>query len=67
MWKLIQDKNTQGWFVPSKDEWSAFAVMLQGKGLTGSNHSSNFGLQTWYWYSSQSNAGNAWDTCFNNG
>ena len=69
MWKLIQDKCEQGWFVPSKDEWSAFAVMLQGKekGLTTSNYSSDFGLQNWYWSSSQGIANNAWVAGFDNG
>ena len=67
MWKLIQDKYSEGWFVPSKEEWSAFAVMLQGKGLTTSNNSSDFGLQNWYWSSSQSDARTAWLAGFNTG
>ena len=64
MWKLIQDKVKQGWFVPSKEEWSAFAVMLEGKGLRTSNYSSDFGLQNWYWSSSQNNASGAWGAYF---
>ena len=67
MWKLIQDKVKQGWFVPSKEEWSAFAVMLEGKGLRTSNYSSDFGLQNWYWSSSQYDTNSAWDAGFNNG
>ena len=67
MWKLIQDKYSEGWFVPSKEEWLAFAVMLQGKGLTTSNNSSDFGLQNWYWSSSQSDARTAWLAGFNTG
>ena len=67
MWKLIQDKVKQGWFVPSKEEWSAFAVMLEGKGLRTSNYSSDFGLQNWYWSSSQGIANNAWVAGFDNG
>ncbi len=69
MWKLIQAKYSEGWFVPSRDEWSAFAVMLKGKGkgLDTSKDSSNFGLQSWYWASSQYGANNAWLANFDNG
>ena len=68
MWKLIQDKVKQGWFVPSSGEWSAFGVMLQGKGLTTSNYSSDFGLQSYYWSSSQANSYyGAWGAYFNCG
>ena len=67
MWKLIQDKVKQGWFVPSKEEWSAFAVMLEGKGLRTSNYSSDFGLQNWYWSSSQYDTYGAWNALFNIG
>ena len=68
MWKLIQDKYSEGWFVPSSGEWSAFAVMLQGKGLTDSNYSSDFGLKgSWYWSSSQNNIYYAWIAYFNYG
>ena len=69
MWKLIQDKYSEGWFVPSKEEWSAFAVMLQGKGegLKTSNYSDKFGLQSWYWSSSQNGTYSAWNASFSNG
>ncbi len=67
MWNLIQAKYSEGWFVPSSGEWSAFGVMLQGKGLTTSNYSSDFGLQSWYWSSSQGNEYGAWIAGFSNG
>jgi len=69
IWNIIEDKVEQGWFVPSKDEWSAFAVMLQGKekGLTTSNYSSDFGLHNYYWSSSQLNTNLAWYADFYTG
>ena len=42
-----------GWFMPSKQEWIAFAGFLSGKGLTTSNYNSTFGLCYSYWSSSQ--------------
>ena len=45
-----------GWFVPSIDEWAAFAGQL---GITKSNYSSK-GLSGWYWSSSQYNTNNAY-------
>ena len=56
MWGVIQTQTAQGWFVPSKEEWSAFAGEL---GINSSNYSS-FGLSHSYWPSSQINAYNAW-------
>ena len=69
IWNIIEDKVKQGWFVPSSGEWSAFAVMLQGKGegLTTSNYSDKFGLQSWYWSSSQNGTYSAWNASFSNG
>ena len=64
LWGLIGTQVAQGWFVPSKEEWSAFAEEL---GINSSNYSSTFGLSTDYWSSSQSNTNYAWFAHFNNG
>ena len=49
MWGVIQTQVNQGWFVPSKSEWAAFAGSL---GITSSNYSS-YGLKKYYWSSLQ--------------
>ncbi len=49
VWKNIESEVNNGWFVPSKDEWSAFAKAFN---LTGANHSTEFGLYAFYWSSS---------------
>ena len=63
MWRLIQTEVANGWFVPSRGEWSAFAEEL---GITITNYS-NFGLSAWYWSSSQYNAGDAYYVYFRTG
>ena len=50
VWLNIQNHYNKGWFVPSKEEWSAFGKNL---GITRSNYSSTFGLSFTYWSSSQ--------------
>ena len=49
-WGLIQDEVADGWFVPSKSEWSAFGVAFN---ITKSNYKKTFGLSDRYWSSSQ--------------
>ena len=59
-----------GWFVPSKQEWAAFAGFLSGKGLTTSNYNSTFGLSDRYCSSSQHSSGypqSEWRALFSNG
>lgn len=51
LWSLIQSKVNEGWFVPSRQEWAAFANNLK---ITHLNYSSK-GLSAWYWSSSQNN------------
>ena len=63
MWGQIQTEVNNGWFVPSKAEWSAFAGEL---GITTSNYSSK-GLNSWYWSSSQYSSDSAWNANFSNG
>ena len=61
----IQPKVNKGWFIPSKEELSAFGEEL---GITKSNYSAK-GLNSWYWSSSQndSNPDNAWIANFKYG
>ena len=63
MWGQIQTKVKDGWFVPSKEEWAAFAGEL---GITQSNYG-NFGLSGYYWSSSLSDYTSAWCASFGNG
>ena len=51
------------WFIPSREEWAAFAGEL---GITSSKYSSK-GLSYSYWSSSQSNTVQAWIALFSNG
>ena len=62
MWGLIQNEVENGWFVPSRGEWSAFAEEL---GIT-TNYSS-FGLSDWYWSSSQVDTNYAYGAIFDGG
>ena len=64
MWGVIQDEVDDGWFVPSKSEWSAFGSAF---GITRSNYSSKYGLSTNYWSSSQYNTSRAYRAIFSNG
>lgn len=55
-----------GWFVPSKQEWAAFAKFLIGVGFSITNYNSRFGLKNYYWSSSQlsSSPERVWNTYF---
>ena len=64
MWGQIQEKVNNGWFVPSRAEWSAFGGEL---GMTKYSNYRNFGLSENYWSSSQSNADYAWFANFRYG
>ena len=57
MWGLIPD----GWFVPSKDEWVAFAKTFS---ITTSNYD-DLGLRNSFWSSSQNTTNYAWEAYFN--
>ena len=56
IWGQIKTQANNGWFVPSRQEWAAFAGQL---GITKSNYSSK-GLSGWYWSSSQCNSTHAY-------
>ncbi len=54
------------WYVPTKDQWSAFLTNLESQNLTTTNYSSTFGLKIWYWSSSQHPDNLAWYVRFDN-
>ena len=64
MWGVIQNEVDDGWFVPSKSEWSAFGSAF---GITRSNYSSKYGLSSYYWSSSQNDTYRAYDANFDSG
>ncbi len=65
LWEQIQPKVNKGWFIPSKEEWSAFGEEL---GITKSNYRAR-GLDYVYWSSTQYNPRNdlAWLASFRDG
>ena len=67
VWNIIEDKVKEGWFVPSKAEWSTFMTNLKAQGLTTSNYQSSFGLHNYYWSSSQRDNYDAWYVHFSYG
>ena len=61
----IWEINKTGWFVPSIAEWSAFASYLNtSKTKADPNYYINYGLSTWYWSSTQLNAGAIYEMSF---
>ena len=65
--KLSNDKKvTEGkWFLPSKDEWVAYAGELGITcGTEGNRKDGKYLLKDWYWSSSQTNNCNAWRALF---
>ena len=64
IWGLIQSQVDNGWFVPSRGEWSAFAGKL---GITSLNYT-DLELNGYYWSSSQQSTSTAynvrWDSDF---
>ena len=68
MWGQIQEKVKNGWFVPSRAEWSAFGGELGiSKDSSNEKYYGNFGLSRYYWSSSQINSCNAWYAHFSLG
>ena len=68
VWSIIQDKANEGWFVPSRVEWAAFASYLNPSNTSGdANYYVNYGLSSWYWSSAQYNTNNAYEVLFING
>ena len=61
MWGQIQEKVNNGWFMPSRAEWSAFGGELGiSEDSSSEKYYRNFGLRHWYWSSSQYGTGDAW-------
>ena len=60
LWNLSAVRNTNKWFVPSKEEWSAFAGELK----IDKNNQSTYNLAGWYWSSSQFNSKMVWSVYF---
>ena len=61
IWNIIEDKVKEGWFVPSRAEWAAFASYLNTSETSyDTNYYANYGLDNAYKSSSQSYDGNAW-------
>ena len=68
MWGQIQEKVNNGWFVPSRAEWSAFGGELGiSKDSSNEKYYGNFGLSDCYWSSSQYSANFAWRANFYDG
>ena len=63
IWGQIQEQANNGWYVPSRAEWSAFANNLS---INTSNYASKK-LSAWYWSSSQWDPGWAWCADFTGG
>ena len=63
MWKVIQTQVNKGWFVPSKEEWSAFAKNLS---IDSTNYA-NYKLLDCYWSSSLDGKNQAWRALFDHG
>ena len=68
MWGQIQEKVNNGWFVPSRAEWSAFGGELGiSKDSSNKKYYGNFGLSCYYWSSSQNGTSIAWYAYFTSG
>ena len=68
IWNIIEDKVKEGWFVPSRAEWAAFASYLNtSKTSAETNYYVNYGLNNSSWSSSQDTNSDAWNVNFNNG
>lgn len=63
IWGQIKSQADNGWFVPSRQEWAAFAYNLK---INPINYSSK-GLSDWYWSSSQSTANRAYNVLLSSG
>ena len=66
----IQTKYQEGWYIPSKQEWTAFGYYFatkDGDKLTVNNYNSVYGLSGYYWTSSQHDRDIAWYIRFDGG
>ena len=63
MWGAIQEEVRKGWYVPSREEWAAFADALK---IDMTNFEEK-GLKYWYWSSSQNSISAIYGMHFNSG
>ena len=63
IWGVIKKQIEEGWYVPSRDEWQAFANAFN---IKSSNYNSTYGFLGNCWSSSQSDVNSAWNIRFNN-
>lgn len=62
IWGQIQTEVDKGWFIPSKEEWAAFAGELKlSKDISEERYFWGFGLSYFYWSSSQGDDSRVWD------
>ena len=66
VWGQIEVKVSEGWFVPSKEEWGAFGALAAQKGMKVSNYT-NYNLSNYYWSSSQLDKEFVWYVNFADG
>ena len=67
IWKHIQTKYEDGWFIPSKDEWAIFAKEIgDDEPITTENFRNKYGLRSEYLTSSQYTNDGTWRVYFNN-
>lgn len=81
VWGVIQNKAQAGWFVPSRDEWSAFGAFFKVGGRYSSNdfkgnehafkdyydYDTVYNLSYLCWSSSQYDTSSAYTVCFGDG
>ena len=71
IWKHIQTKYQEGWYIPSRGEWAAFAYYFTNNErvetkLTTSNYGTTYGLSSYYWSSSVYDSDSVWYVSFPN-
>ena len=65
IWKHIQTKYNEGWFIPSRAEWAAFSNEIGGENpMTAYNSATVYGLADFYWTSSQYDDCEVWGAGF---
>ena len=70
----LKDSVNNGWYIPSRGEWSAFVQELSEyltasskEAITTSNYSTTYGFSYSYWSSSQGSASTTYSTNFRSG
>ena len=72
IWKHIQQRYNEKWYIPSRGEWAAFADYFTTRTkltikLTSNNYNNKFRLSSNYWSSSQHYAHGAFFSSFTSG